>query len=66
MFDQTKVCLEIPFSKNLYHIEISHLISNANQLIGFYMKQVFAEMCYIHINIIVHVVILVNWFFHLL
>ena len=43
MFDQTKVCLEIPFSQNLYHIQTSHLIFNANQLTGFYMKQVFTK-----------------------
>ena len=29
--------LEIPFSKNLYHMETSQLISKANQLTGFYM-----------------------------
>ena len=42
MFDQTK----IPFRQNLYYIEASLLICNANQWTGFYMKQVFTERCF--------------------
>ena len=37
------LCLEIPFSKNLYHIETSQAISKANKLTGFYMTQVFTK-----------------------
>ena len=33
----TEVYPEIPFSKNLYHIETSQLICIANQMTGFYM-----------------------------
>ena len=35
--------LEIPFSKNSYHIETIQLICFANQLTGFYTKQGFTE-----------------------
>ena len=37
------VCFEITFSKNLYYIEISHIICFVDQLIGFYMIQGFTE-----------------------
>ena len=37
------LCLEIPFSKNLCHIETSQAISKANKLTGFYMIQVFTK-----------------------
>ena len=40
----TKTCPEIPFSKNLYYIETSQLISFANQVTGFYMKHIFVEV----------------------
>ena len=33
----TAVCLETPFSKNLFHKENSQLICIANQMTGFYM-----------------------------
>ena len=39
----TVVYSEIPFSKNLYHIEAIQLICFANQLTGFYMIQGFTE-----------------------
>ena len=39
----TKICSEIPFSKNSYHIKTSRLICSANQLTGFYMIRVFTE-----------------------
>ena len=39
----TTVCLETPFSKNSFHIEISELICIANQMTGFYMIQVLTE-----------------------
>ena len=39
----TVVCLEISFSKNVYHIETSQLICFVNQLTGFYMMQGFTE-----------------------
>ena len=38
--------MEIPFSQNLDHIETGLLICNGNQLVGFYMKQVFTERCF--------------------
>ena len=31
IYQNTNVCFDIPFSKNLYHIEPSQLICNANQ-----------------------------------
>ena len=31
----TDVCLEIPFSENLYHTETNQLICNTNQWTGF-------------------------------
>ena len=37
------VCSEIPFSKNLYHIETSELIYNTNQLTRFYTIRIFTE-----------------------
>ena len=40
---QKKICLEIPFSKKSYHIEISQLIWETLQLTGFYMMRVFSE-----------------------
>ena len=46
---KTKICLEIPFSKNSYHVEPSPLICKANQLIGFYMIRAFTET-YIQID----------------
>ena len=36
----TKVCLETPFSKIMFHIETSQVIWIANQMTGFYMIQV--------------------------
>ena len=39
----TVVYSEIPFTKNLYHIETIQLICFANQLTGFYMIQGFTE-----------------------
>lgn len=32
-----KFCLEIPFTKNWYHIETGQLICKANHFAGFYM-----------------------------
>ena len=43
---QVKVCSEIPFSKNSYHIETSQLVCKTTQLTGFYMIQVFTERCF--------------------
>ena len=37
------LCLEIPFGKNLYHIETSQPISKANKLTGSYMIQAFTK-----------------------
>ena len=34
----------IPLHKNLFHIKTVEKISNANQLIGFYMKQDFTKI----------------------
>ena len=38
-----KVCLEMPFSKNMFHVETIQLIYFANQLAGSYMMGVFTE-----------------------
>ena len=35
IYQNTNVCSEIPFSKNLYHIETSQLICNTNQWTDF-------------------------------
>ena len=35
IYQNTNVCSEIPFSKNLYHTETSQLICNTNQWTGF-------------------------------
>ena len=35
IYQNTKVCSEISFSKNLYYTETSHLICNTNQLTDF-------------------------------
>ena len=43
-YEDSKVCLEKRLSKKLHHIETSHLTCNADQLIGFYMIQVFTEL----------------------
>ena len=43
-YEDSKVCLEKLLSKKLHHIETSHLTYNADQLIGFYMIQVFTEL----------------------
>ena len=43
IYQNINVCSEIPFSKNLYHIETSKLTCNTNQSIGFYMMQIFTE-----------------------
>ena len=40
-----KVCSEILFSKNSYHIETSQLISKTLQLNGFYIMQAFSGQC---------------------
>ena len=43
----SKVYLEIPFSKNLYHnIKTNQLIWITSQLTGFYKIQVFNETCF--------------------
>ena len=34
-YQNTSVCLEIPFCKNLYHIEISQLFCSTTQVTGF-------------------------------
>ena len=43
IYQNINVCSEIPFSKNLHHIETSKLTCNTNQTIGFYMMQIFTE-----------------------
>ena len=35
IYQNTNVCLEIPFSENLYHTETNQLICNTNQWTGF-------------------------------
>ena len=37
---------EIPIGKSLYDVETNHLIWISNQLVGFYMIQVFTERCF--------------------
>ena len=39
----TTVSSETPFSQNLFHLQTSLLIYNANQMTGFYMIQVLTE-----------------------
>ena len=39
----TTVCSETHFSKNLFHIETSQLICNANQITDFCIIQVFTK-----------------------
>ena len=42
-YQNTNVCSEIPFCKNLYHIEISQLFCSTTQVTGFYMRRSFTE-----------------------
>ena len=41
IYQNTNLWTEIPFSKNLYHIETTQLICNTNQLTGFSMIRIF-------------------------
>ena len=41
IYQNTNFWTEIPFSKNLYHIETTQLICNTNQLTGFSMIRIF-------------------------
>ena len=43
MYQNANVCLEIPFSKNLYHKETSQLICNTNRWTDFSMRRSFTE-----------------------
>ena len=52
----TTVCSKTPFSKNLFYIETSPLICNANQKTGFYMIQILTEK---NFSLVKHVIELI-------